>query len=176
MDFKLVDTVRLQKFKDKLLNIINTKLDGIPTYTAGQGIKIENGVISVIERTKDGKPTCPGYTLYGDYFLSDTITPNKNFEQAKTMTANVIVTQNYNYGGAETKNTTAKTLSKEELETIPQKQRKISENGHAWYWTSTPDDDGRAYLVIGIGGFNSDIISYNTATGGARLGFKNPFI
>ena len=79
MDFKLVDTVRLQKFKDKLLNIINTKLDGIPTYTAGQGIKIENGVISVIERTKDGKPTCPGYTLYGDYFLSDTITPNKNF-------------------------------------------------------------------------------------------------
>jgi hypothetical protein len=153
-----------------------TDIPTVTTYTAGEGIKIENGVISVIPRTKVGNPTCSGYTLYGEYFLSNTITPNKNWNEACAMTESVTVTQNYNYGSAETKTVIAHTLSKAELETIPQEQRKISENGHVWYWTNTPDGDNYAWDVGSSGDFSYTDIDSSAGYGGARLGFRNPFI
>ena len=117
-------------------------------------------------------PTCPGYTLYGDYFLSDTVITNKSWNEARAMTESVTVTL-----GNKTKTATARTLSKSELETLTQEQRKISENGHAWYWTSTPDDGNYAWYVGDNGDFGSyDGINDSNDDGGARLGFKNPFI
>jgi hypothetical protein len=62
------------------------------------------------------------------------------------------------------------------LETIPQEERKIDKNGHYWYWTSTPNDGGNAWTVYGSGDFYHDDIDHSDDDGGARLGFKNPFI
>ena len=151
-----------------------TDIPTVTTYTAGEGIKIENGVISVIPRIKVGNPTCPGYTLYGDYFLSDIITP-KNWNEACNMNIEVAVSQNYNYGGVETKTTTARTLSKSELESLTPEQRKIYDHGRTWYWTSTLHDDSRAW-VVGSGTFGYGSINDGFDYGGARLGFRNPFI
>lgn len=123
---------------------------------------------------KDGNPFADGYTLYGDYFLSNIIIPNRNWSEACAMTQNVTVTQNYNIG-TKTKTVIAHTLSKAELETLSAEQRKIDENGHYWYWTSTPYDGNHACYVNLVGFFflnNDQIDNY----GGARLGFKNPFI
>ena len=120
---------------------------------------------------KDGNPFADGYTLYGDYFLSNTIIPNKTWNEACAMTQNVIVTQ-----GAETKIATAKTLSKSELRTLTPEQRKISENGHTWYWTSTPIDGSNAWSVIYSVDFRNSGVNYSSDDGGARLGFKNPYI
>lgn len=130
---------------------------------------------------KDGNPFADGYTLYGDYFLSNTIIPNRNWNEACAMTQDVIVTQNYTRGGAETKTVIAHTLSKAELETLTMKQRKISENGHNWYWTSNPVDATYAWRVGDNGdfygyGWSYSHIDFSNSTGGARLGFKNPFI
>lgn len=126
---------------------------------------------------KDGNPFANGYTLYGDYFLSNIIIPNRNWSEACAMTQNVIVTQNYKNKDAETKIVIAHTLSKAELETLSAEQRKISENGHVWYWTSTPNGDTRAWNVDGNGDFTGYISVNNSYdAGGARLGFKNPFI
>ena len=167
MNHKLVTLENLKKFKEEILR-------KVPIYQAGERIKIENGVISIINN-KIGVPTCPGYTLYGDYFLSNTITPNKNWSEACAMTSNVTVKQNYTLG-EQSKTVTAYTLSKGELETLTVEQRKISENGHVWYWTSTPYDDNYAWNVEYDGFFLSSNINNIYGNGGARLGFKNPFI
>lgn len=120
---------------------------------------------------KERGPVADGYTLYGDYFLSNTIIPNKTWNEACAMTQNVIVTR-----GAETKTVIAKTLSKSELGTLTPEQRKLSENGHTWYWTSTPIDGSNAWSVIYSVDFRNSYIGYSGDDGGARLGFKNPFI
>lgn len=120
---------------------------------------------------KDGNPFADGYTLYGDYFLSNIIIPNKNWNEACAMTQNVSVTQN-----GETKTVTAHTLSKAELRTLTREQRELSENGHTWYWTSTSIDDSNAWSVIYGVDFRNSYINYSGDSGGARLGFKNPFI
>lgn len=117
---------------------------------------------------KERGPIADGYTLYGDYFLSNTIIPNKTWNEACAMTQNVIVTR-----GAETKTVIAKTLSKSELGTLTPEQRKI---GDKWYWTSTPIDDSNAWGVAYGGDFRNYHVNYSYDDGGARLGFKNPFI
>mgnify|MGYP007111662461 CR=1 FL=1 len=129
-----------------------------------------NNVDTVVWQ-KDGNPFADGYTLYGDYFLSNTIIPNKTWNEACAMTESVTVTQN-----GETKIVTARTLSKSELKTLSAEQRKISENGHTWYWTSTPIDGSNAWSVIYSVDFRNSNINYSGDNGGARLGFKNPFI
>lgn len=120
---------------------------------------------------KERGPVADGYTLYGDYFLSNVIIPNKNWSEACAMTQNVIVTR-----GAETKTVIAHTLSRAELKTLTPEQRKLSENGHTMYWTSTPIDDSNAWSVVYSVDFRNSNINYSGDSGGARLGFKNPFI
>jgi len=219
MNIKLVTINRLKEFLNKFSKVATSgkysdlsgvptkvsqftndagyaKTTDIPTYTAGEGIKIENGVISVIDpiistRIDSVIYTAPGYTLYGDYFLSDTITANIIWAVACVMTnKNVIVTETittintYLFKGEETstsvstKTVTAKTLSKKELETLTAEQRKINENGHYWYWTSTPNADHYAWGVYEGGRFDIGHFSIDDRSddGGARLGFKNPFI
>lgn len=129
-----------------------------------------NNVDTVVWQ-KDSNPFADGYTLYGDYFLSNTIIPNRNWSEACAMTQNVTVTK-----GAETKTVTAHTLSKAELRTLTPEQRKISENGHTWYWTSTPINDSNAWSVIYSVDFRNSGVNYSSDDGGVRLGFKNPFI
>lgn len=120
---------------------------------------------------KDSNPFADGYTLYGDYFLSNVIIPYKTWNEACAMTQNVIVNK-----GAETKTVTAHTLSKAELRTLTPEQRKLSENGHTFYWTSTPIDDSNAWSVVYSVDFRNSSVNYSGDSGGARLGFKNPFI
>lgn len=120
---------------------------------------------------KDSNPFADGYTLYGDYFLSNTIIPNRNWSEACAMTESVTVTQN-----GETKTVTAHTLSKAELRTLTPEQRKLSENGHTMYWTSTLIDDSNAWSVVYSVDFRNSNVNYSGDSGGARLGFKNPFI
>jgi hypothetical protein len=108
-----------------------------------------------------------GYTLHGDYYLLDKVIPNKTWEKALKMKEVVTLPNG--------KTVIAHTLSKEELETIPQEERKIDKNGHFWYWTSTPIDDNFAWLVGNNGDFYSSGITGTNDYGGARLGFKNPF-
>lgn len=64
----------------------------------------------------------------------------------------------------------AHTLSKGELKTIPEKERKCDK----WYWTRTPSVSNNVWYVDSDGGFRYDISS-SYDYGGARLGFKNPF-
>lgn len=136
----------------------------------GRVIFRHNNVDTVVWQ-KDDNPFADGYTLYGDYFLSNVIIPNKNWSEACAMTESVTVTQN-----GETKTVIAKTLSKSELRTLTPEQRKLSENGHTMYWTSTPIDDSNAWSVIYSVDFRNSNINYSGDSGGARLGFKNPFI
>lgn len=106
----------------------------------------------------------PGYTLHGDYYLSDKVIPNKTWEEAIKM-KEVITLSNG-------KKVIAHTLSKKELENIPQEERKISENGHWWYWTSTPYNADYAWDVNRGGDFIYYTITSTTNRGGARLGFN----
>jgi len=108
-----------------------------------------------------------GYTLHGDYYLADEVIPNVTWEEALKMKEEIALPNG--------KKILAHTLSKEELETIPKEERKISENGHFWYWTSTPFDDYYAWGVSYCGDFGIININDSDDNGGARLGFKNPF-
>jgi len=103
-----------------------------------------------------------GYTLHGDYYLADKAIPNKTWKEAIKM-KEVITLPNG-------KKILAHTLSKEELETIPQEERRISKNGHFWYWTSTPGNDIYAWNVDYNGGFYISVIDSDD-DGSARLGF-----
>ena len=105
----------------------------------------------------------PGYTLHSDYYLANNVIPNKTREEACKKKQTVTLPNG--------KKVIAHTLSKEELEAIPLEERKISENGHYWYWTSTPGNDDLAWGVNSRGDFN--YISFNGSSddGGARLGF-----
>lgn len=100
-----------------------------------------------------------GYTLHGDYYLTDTVIPNKNWEEACRM-KEVITLSNG-------KTVIARILSKKELETIPLKERKCGK----WYWTSIPRSDIKAWIVDGIGGFLYHSILHSIDSGGIRLGF-----
>lgn len=147
---------------------VDTRNGTVHFSTANDIDRVFFNNVKVWEKERD--PFADGYTLYGDYFLSNIIIPSRDWDEACAMTQNVIVTQ-----GAKTKTVIAHTLSKSELETLSAEQRKIDENGHIWYWTSTPYD-GNAWFVNYIGGFNYVNDGIKTLTGGARLGFKNPFI
>lgn len=111
----------------------------------------------------------PGYTLHGDYYLADDIIIYTNWEDAREMKKTIILPNG--------KPVIAHTLSKDELETILKEERKISENGHYWYWTSTPDGDTYAWYVDYSGDFSiGNAITSSYGNGGVRLGFKNPFL
>lgn len=159
-NFKLVhrgktvefDSTELSEFVPAHFKINGTKLNEVFKLTVARDVKI------------------PGYTLHGDYYLADEIIPNKTWEEACKMKKPVRLPNG--------EIVIAHTLSKEELETIPEEERKIDENRHYWYWTSTPVDGDAAWYVNDGGDFR---ISYNSITygnddGGVRLGFKNPFI
>lgn len=105
-----------------------------------------------------------GYTLHGDYYLSDKVITNTNWKKAHEMEEEVTLPNG--------KKVIAHTLSKEELETIPIKEREIDSK---WYWTSTPIDDNYACYVHDGGDFNEFRVSHSSNYGGIRLGFKNPF-
>jgi hypothetical protein len=109
-----------------------------------------------------------GYTLHGDYYLADDVIPNKTWKESCEMKKEITLPNG--------KKVIARVLSKEELETIPEEERKISENRHFWYWTSTPLDDDNAWSVDSNGFlFDLSYIDSSNSVGGARLGFKNPF-
>ena len=104
-----------------------------------------------------------GYTLHGNYYLADKVITNVDWEEA-CKTKEIVTLPNG-------KEVIAHILSKEELETIPEKERKCSN----WYWTSTAYDSV-SHWYVGYGGVCSifdDDDSYDDG-GGARLGFKNP--
>ena len=125
-------------------------------------------LIEEIGKEKNEYPEIPGYTLHGDYYLADNVITNKTWEEACDLRDLILLPNR--------ETVIAHTLSKEELETIPLEERKISENRHYWYWTSTPSDDYSAWDVNSYGGFNSRYITGSYDGGGARLGFKNPFL
>ena len=114
----------------------------------------------------------PGYTLHGDYYLADKIIP-KNQKEAIKMKEKITLPNG--------KTVIARILSKEELETIPREERKR----RMWYWTSThyngeygPNtlyDNDYAWYVKDDGDFYCFSV-YDNVDGGARLGFKNPFL
>lgn len=103
-----------------------------------------------------------GYTLHGDYYLADKIIPNKTWKEACEMKKEITLPNG--------KKVIAHILSKEELETIPRKERKCGK----WYWTSTPGAD--AWYVYSDGDFSNYKVTSVSVSGGARLGFKNPFL
>jgi len=157
-DFKIIhrgktvvfNSEELKEFVPAHYKINGNKLNEVFQMSATKNVKIE------------------GYTLHGDYYLADNIIPNVTWEEACKMKKPVKLPNG--------EIVIAHTLSKEELETLPREERKIDENGHWWYWTSTPHDDYNAWHVNDSGDFN---IGYNVNNsnggGGARLGFKNPF-
>ena len=105
----------------------------------------------------------PGYTLYGDYYLSDDVITNVNWKEACEMKEIVTLPND--------KKVIAHTLSKEELETIPQEERAI---GNRWYWTSTPNVPGSNSFMNFVsfdGDFLNSYRSLSHIDGGARLGF-----
>ena len=105
----------------------------------------------------------PGYTLHGDYYLADKVITNVDWEEACKTKKEITLPNG--------KKVIAHILSKEELETIPEKERKCSN----WYWTSSARGSGRHWIVYDSGDFGAYYVSSNDYYGGARLGFKNPF-
>ena len=154
-DFKLIHCGKIVEFNsDKLSNFV-------PAHYNIDGNKINE--VFQLSATKEVK--IPGYTLHGDYYLADKVIPNKSWKEACEMrkparlpNGEIVI---------------AHTLSKEELETIPEEERVME---HNWYWTSTSYADGYAWGVDSAGGFGSGTVNYSDDSGGARLGFKNPFI
>jgi len=102
-----------------------------------------------------------GYTLHGDYYLANNVTPCKNWQEACEM-KEIITLPNG-------KKVIAHTLSKKELETIPREERGIRGYWY-WYWINTITCDGVWYMNS-IGDFNYYNIRYCSYSGGARLGF-----
>ena len=102
-----------------------------------------------------------GYTLHGDYYLSDKVIPNKTWKEALE-TKEIITLPNG-------KEVVAHTLSKEELKTISFEERKHNK----WYWTITLENDYNAWCVNYCGDFEFQDIDNSYI--GIRLGFKKPF-
>jgi len=155
-NFKLVHCGKTVEFNSNELAHL------VPAHYSIDGNKLNE--IFQLSATKNVK--IEGYTLHGDYYLADNVIPNKSWKEACEMKKEITLPNG--------KKVLAHILSKEELETIPQEQRKINENGHWWYWTRTPYAD-YAWSVYGDGGFLSNHITTSAGGGGARLGFKNPF-
>jgi hypothetical protein len=100
-----------------------------------------------------------GYTLHGDYYLADEVITYTNWEEACEMIEEIILPN--------CKKITAHTLSKEELESIPEKERECGR----WYWTNTSVGSCGAWNVLYHGSFLTKVIGNFNSTGGARLGF-----
>ena len=105
-----------------------------------------------------------GYTLHGDYYLADKVITNVDWEEAIKMIKEVTLPNG--------KTVIAHILSKIELETIPKEERKYDK----WYWTSTLYDSGIHWIVYNDGVVYTGGDDYYNIYGGARLGFKNPFL
>jgi len=107
----------------------------------------------------------PGYTLHGDYYLSDKIIPNKNWGKSIEIKEEITLPNG--------KKVVAHTLSKEELTTIPTFERigHLNNGDTGWYWTSTSCIDGYAWGVCSVGSFGYSSIASSSYIGGTRLGF-----
>lgn len=153
-NFKLIHCGKTVEFNSNELahlvpahyNIDGDKLNKVFQMSTTKNVKIE------------------GYTLHGDYYLADKVIPNKTWEEACKMKKPVKLPNG--------EIVIAGTLSKEELESIPEEERKF---GIKWYWTSTPNFGNHAWLVNTDGDFSNFFITDSSDGGGARLGFKNPF-
>jgi len=157
-NFKLVHCGKTVEFNSTEL----TKF--VPAHYSIEGEKLNEVFKSTVARNVK----IPGYTLHGDYYLADEVIPNKTWEEACKMKKSVKLPND--------EIVIARTLSKEELETIPLEEREIDENEHYWYWTSTPNFGNVAWYVYNDGDFYSSSIYGSDDSGGARLCFKNPFI
>jgi len=124
--------------------------------------KISSEKFDKIFQLSAKKVKIPGYTLHGDYYLSDNVIINTTWEDACKMRQIIDLPNG--------KKVLAHTLSKEELESVPKEERRT----RGWYWTSSPYD-GKAWYVGNIGIFYFDTADSKDYIGGARLGFKNPF-
>jgi len=104
----------------------------------------------------------PGYTLHGDYYLANNLILGTTWKQACEIKQEITLPNG--------KIVVAHTLSKEELETIPKKERAMKDY---WYWTKTPDGDDGIYewVVDYNGSFSLNIINNSNDYGGVRLGF-----
>ena len=99
----------------------------------------------------------PGYTLHGDYYLADKIIPNKTWKEAYEMKEEITLPNG--------KTVIARTLSKEELETIPEEEREFGK----WYWTSTICvNNDYAWYMNSVGDLSYTNISH---CGNVRLAF-----
>jgi hypothetical protein len=156
-DFKIVHCGKTVEFNSTELGEV------VPTHLKINGEKLNE--VFKLAVARDVK--IPGYTLHGDYYLADEAISYTNWEVACKMKKPVILPNG--------KTAIAHTLSREELESIPREERKISENGHCWYWTSTPYGGDYAWYVNNFGDFDYGGVAGNYGGGGARLGFKNPF-
>lgn len=99
------------------------------------------------------------YTLHGNYYLSDYVFKNNNWENACKFKKDIILPNG--------KTVVAHTLSKKELETIPIEQRKLGK----WYWTSDCNSSNFAWFVCVDGSFDDIHIEFCGSFGGIRLGF-----
>jgi hypothetical protein len=100
----------------------------------------------------------PGYTLHGDYYLADEVILNIAWKEAFKM-KKVITLPN-------SKKVIARTLSKEELLTIPLEERRCN----LWYWASSLFDNDEAWYITSYGTFYHHGIN-NTIHCNVRLGF-----
>lgn len=102
----------------------------------------------------------PGYTLHGDYYLTDEVISNKTWKEACKMRKFVNLPNG--------KMVIAHTLSLEELRTIPREERALYGN---WYWTSTLTGDS-VWFVNSFGDFGKlNCRPWVYYDGGIRLGF-----
>jgi hypothetical protein len=138
-------------------------MEKVMAYKANDGTLFDSYNECLKHETKD-YPKIEGYTCYGEYYLSNTIIKNKTFYEA------MLIKEIVNLPNGKT--VTAHTLSKEELESILEEGRAF----YGWYWTSTPYIDIYAWDIHGNGDFYNGYINLSSDGGGARLGFKNPFL
>ena len=157
-DFKIVHRGKTVVFNSEELK------EFVPAHYKINGEKLNE--VFQLAVARDVK--IPGYTLHGDYYLADKVIPNKNWNEACKIIKEITLPNG--------RTVIAHTLSKEILETIPEEERRINDNGRDWYWTSDLYDDDYAWYVGNDGDFNSySSITSSDDYGGARLGFKNPF-
>jgi len=200
MNIKLITLSRLREFFSNL----NSKLTGFTTsgrnYKLSQdsngnyytnvpwkGVVSGNDGISVTEeasdysvsavpRTKSDIPTCPGYTLYGEYFLSDNPYLNDTAidynNQGVPGEGIVTVTQNYNYGSAETKEVTPRLLTRNEIDTLANNERACG----VPYYSADATYDFNAYYITADGEWATAPVGNSYTWIYIRYGFRNPFL
>ena len=156
-NFKLIHCGKTVEFNSNELAHL------VPAHYNIDGDKLNK--VFQMSTTKNVK--IPGYTLHGDYYLADKVVRNRNWKQSQYLKVVVDLPDG--------KKVVAHTLSKDELETIPEEERKCDN----WYWTRTDYGIGLTaygFFVREDGSIDYRHIIDHDDAGGVRLGFKNPFI